>query len=316
MENKIFVSIISPTLNEGNYIGILLNSLEKQSYPRELYEVIVVDNGSTDNTKRIAKAKSDYFIEAPQKSVAELRNIGASTAKGQLIGFIDADCKADDNWIVNAVEYYRKGKEVFGYKVEVPSDSGWIEKAWFSQRYQNEKMVNYINSANIFISANAFRNVNGFNPILKSGEDTDICFRLGEYGYNIWSNPEIKVTHLKNPNSIIKFLKREIWHGIGDFYLFKRGKINKTFCITLLFVLGVMTLFVGLIFNFKLFILGMVITLSVAMLSSLNNVLRYKNHEYFIENIILYYLYFLGRSLSLVKNILKRLRVKKCFFIV
>ncbi|HKZ95059.1 MAG TPA: glycosyltransferase [Candidatus Bathyarchaeia archaeon] len=91
MKNKdgYLISVIIPTLNEERFIGNLFKSLERQTY--KSFEIIVVDGGSSDRTLKIAKEYNVKTIVKPKTPEYESRNIGARTAKGQILLFTSAD---------------------------------------------------------------------------------------------------------------------------------------------------------------------------------------------------------------------------------
>lgn len=98
-----FVSVIIPTLNEERYIGKCLESIFNLDYPKNRYEIILVDNGSKDRTIEITKKFNAKIIKRKSLTIGTLRNIGARDARGSILAFIDADCIADRNWIKRAI---------------------------------------------------------------------------------------------------------------------------------------------------------------------------------------------------------------------
>ena len=78
-----FISVVVPALNEEKYIGHCLSSLRAQHYPRELYEIIVVDNASTDRTAEIARRFGLKVVFEPQRGVGRARHRGAQEARGE-----------------------------------------------------------------------------------------------------------------------------------------------------------------------------------------------------------------------------------------
>ena len=97
------VSIIIPALNEARMIGKCLDSLTQLDFPRDHFEVILVDNGSTDDTIKIARSFTDRLrLRILQKKgvrISGLRNLGAREAQGEVVAFLDADCLAPSNWL-------------------------------------------------------------------------------------------------------------------------------------------------------------------------------------------------------------------------
>jgi len=97
----IMISVIIPALNEEIYIAKCLKSLKKQSYSKP-YEIIVMDNGSTDRTREIAKKHCDRLFVEPDLELYELRNEGIKRARGDIIAQTDADCIVSKNWLKEA----------------------------------------------------------------------------------------------------------------------------------------------------------------------------------------------------------------------
>ena len=104
MINKLLkVSIVIPAYNEGTNILACVNSLKGQDFPKGDYEIIVVDNNSTDNTLELIKKLSVIYTVEYKKGPAAAKNAGISMAKGNIIAFIDGDCIATKNWLKNIV---------------------------------------------------------------------------------------------------------------------------------------------------------------------------------------------------------------------
>jgi glycosyltransferase involved in cell wall biosynthesis len=98
-----FVTVIIPALNEELHIGNCLKGLQNQTYPKDKYEVIVVDNGSEDNTvDEIQKCGVTLLYES-QPSAYCARNRAIINSSSDLIAFIDADCIAEPQWLENFV---------------------------------------------------------------------------------------------------------------------------------------------------------------------------------------------------------------------
>jgi len=98
------VSCVIPALNEEQFIGECLKSLRNQTYP--LYEIIVVDGGSTDRTVDIAKKFADKVISVPIRNAALQREIGCKIAKGDFILLADADTVFPPDWVEKAMKYF------------------------------------------------------------------------------------------------------------------------------------------------------------------------------------------------------------------
>ena len=97
---KPILSIIIPTHNSESTIQRCIRSLTSQSFPREQFEIIVVDDGSKDKTTTLAKETgADQIIVTEPCFQGKARNIGVQNAKASLLAFIDSDCEAEDGWV-------------------------------------------------------------------------------------------------------------------------------------------------------------------------------------------------------------------------
>ena len=99
-----FVSVIVPVYNDAQRIWKCIESLLQQTYPRQKYEVIIIDNGSTDETRTvIQKYPVKLLIEDKIQNSYAARNKGIKNACGEVIAFTDADCIPDSDWIEKGV---------------------------------------------------------------------------------------------------------------------------------------------------------------------------------------------------------------------
>ena len=312
-----FVSVIIPVYNEEKYLDLCLKSINENTYPRGSFEIIVVDNGSDDNSVDIARKYTDKVFICPEINVGEMRNHGAKNARGDIYAFIDADCVADKEWLSNAVGLIKEKYCITGSKVDIPCNSAWIEKAWYPNKKIGKTNTSYINSGNMIVPAKLFKKLNGFNTILSSGEDAEICYRAKKFT-EIISDPKIKVTHYGNPKNMRQFLKREIWHGLGAFGTFKLNYVDLPLLGTIMFLLSTLLEIVGLFIviftgNYITFIIGFVWNILIILSSSYY---RYRLNGYvmlrlYFQLVILQYLYFLGRSISLY-YIMMKINVRNC----
>jgi glycosyltransferase involved in cell wall biosynthesis len=110
------VSVIVPVLDEEKVIGRCLQSLSDAEFPANQFEVIVVDNGSIDNTIQIVESFRNVLrltiLRHPRIHISAVRNCGAAQAKGQLLAFLDADCLVPANWFRTATEILLASSDV------------------------------------------------------------------------------------------------------------------------------------------------------------------------------------------------------------
>ena len=103
MEDKPDISVIIPAYNEEDTIGECLMSLEDLDYPSEKLEIILINDGSGDNTKNVMsnydQKLNPVLLETDGVGPSKARNIGLDYAKGEYVAFIDADCAVDREWL-------------------------------------------------------------------------------------------------------------------------------------------------------------------------------------------------------------------------
>jgi len=212
------VSIIIPAYNEENYLPLLLDSISKLDWPKEKLEVIVVDNGSTDNTCGIAESYGTLLLQDSTKNVSGLRNLGAKHAAGDILAFVDADCVLAKDWLKKAEKYFLASNVLaWGGPPVPPESASWVQKAWFLMvaNPDSPKEVDWIGTVDFFVKRSWFERIGGFNEKLKTCEDVDFCYQLGKYG-KIISDPEIKVVHLREADTIKEFFLKEAWRGSSN----------------------------------------------------------------------------------------------------
>src|SRR3990167_9148920 len=93
-----YISVVVPAFNEEKYLSRCLESFKQQDYPKEKFEVIVVDNNSTDKTPKIAQSYEARLVGCQVRGVAVSRQAGGQAAKGEIIAGTDADTVVSTNW--------------------------------------------------------------------------------------------------------------------------------------------------------------------------------------------------------------------------
>ncbi|ROL61755.1 glycosyltransferase family 2 protein [Bacteroidetes/Chlorobi group bacterium ChocPot_Mid] len=215
---KIMISVVVCTYNRCDVLALCLDSLANQTLDKNLYEVIIVNNNSNDNTEEIIKkyiAKNNNFrafIELEQGS-SHAKNRGAKESNGEYLAFIDDDGKAFPDWIEKMKKFIDTHPDVCAFGGPYVGISSKYIPFWFPKDYGSwslgnyEKKINFpkewLSGSNMVFKKDIFWEVGGFDvkkgPIGKSfsyGEDTFLLYKLNNNRISIWYTPEVKIYHL------------------------------------------------------------------------------------------------------------------------
>ncbi len=195
MKNTPLVSVIIPVYNDAERLEKCLAALEKQTYPQDLYEVIVVDNASDESVVEIVNKyqQASTIYEAQPGSYAA-RNKGLSVAKGEILAFTDSDCIPDPDWIKNGVAELKNNpdcgiiggriKLFFRDPIRLTAVELYEDLTAFPQKRHIERN-NFTPTANLFTHKAIFEKVGKFNHQLKSNGDREWCQLVYRQGYGI-----------------------------------------------------------------------------------------------------------------------------------
>ncbi len=216
-------TVIIPARNASDTISACLLAVTQQNEMRleEDYEIIVVDDGSTDDTARIAQSfEGVKVISQPNAGPAAARNRGAREARGEILVFTDSDCVPDSNWLKTILNRFAD-PQVVGVK-GVYSTGSQLPVSRFVQmeyEYKYERMkrlesIDFIDTYSAAYRRNVFLENGGFDPIfpVPSVEDQEFSFRLARKGYRLVFEPAAKVSH-RHDKSIREYFVRKFWIG-------------------------------------------------------------------------------------------------------
>jgi glycosyltransferase involved in cell wall biosynthesis len=203
--NTPYVSVIIPVLNDSERLNVCLEALENQGYPKSLYEVIIVDNGSEENIHELGtKFAQARVINETRPSSYAARNKGISISKGDIIAFTDSDCIPAQDWIERGVANLSKvpncglvaGKiDIFYKNPGKPTAVELYESVIaFPQKYFVEVM-RFGATANVFTFKKVISHVGIFDDTLKSGGDTEWGERVFSSGYQLIYADDTCIAH-------------------------------------------------------------------------------------------------------------------------
>ncbi len=171
-----FISAIIPAFNEKLYIEQCVESLKNQTLDKSMYEIIVVDNGSSDNTYELAKKMGAVVTKEPKRGVSGARNKGASIAKGDIFVFPDADCLYPEDWLTRIAEKFRADPRLDalgGTFVFYDANYFWKKVSEISKSF-----IYHIAGGNMAVRKEAFWQVGGFDTRYNIGEELLLQLKL------------------------------------------------------------------------------------------------------------------------------------------
>lgn len=196
-----FISVIVPVLNAEATLERCLNALTTQSYPEGAYEIIVVDNGSSDRSMPIASSYDlvRLFHFTDEASSYGARNLGVQEARGDVVAFCDADCLPVPEWLAEGVAVIEASNEVVAGDVhfdfsERPTGAELYDAITNMQIEEGVRERGVAKTANLFVQRHVFDQVGPF-PVLRSGGDVIWTKRVTEAGLNLAYAPAAVVNH-------------------------------------------------------------------------------------------------------------------------
>ena len=193
------VSIVVPAYNAGETIGPLLDSLLNLDYPG--YEVIIVNDGSTDRTKEIVERYPVRLINQPNRGASAARDAGLRAASGDLVAYVDSDVTVTPDWLKHILQPFSDptiaattGRTVF---LRSEKCASWLRSMDIERRNTRRKVYTRLaNGPNAAFRREILLKVGGFDPRWYHAEDTEVSYRIWELGHRIQYVPEAVVHHV------------------------------------------------------------------------------------------------------------------------
>ncbi len=199
------MSVIVPVYNDAARLALCLEALRAQTLPRDEFEVIVVDNGSTDGIRDVLAAFPEVFgLYETQPGSYRARNLGLSRARGEVLAFTDADCLPAPDWLENGVRRLRgePGCGFIGGAIDLfpadPSKPTAPELYEMLFAFQQERCVtweSYAATANMLTRRSTMDAAGDFDGSLKSGGDGEWGRRASARGFRGVYAPDAVVRH-------------------------------------------------------------------------------------------------------------------------
>jgi GT2 family glycosyltransferase len=213
-------SIVVPAYQAADVIGNCVKALNAQSIPRERYEIIVVDDGSTDGTATAAReAGADQVITCVHGGPGAARNAGVAIANSRIMLFTDADCEPIPAWIEQIAAPFQD-QAIYGAKGTYRTHQRALVARFIQLEYEDkyDKMrgqdyIDFIDTYSAAYRRKVFEQTGGFDPAFRvANEDVEFSYRVAQLGHKLVFVPEAVVFH-RHANSVLKYLRRKYYVG-------------------------------------------------------------------------------------------------------
>lgn len=246
------LSFVVPVRNDAVRLRRCLESV-RASADGVATELIVADNGSTDDSVDTARAQGAIVLNLPDRAVAEVRNGAASQATGPLLAFIDADHTLAPNWTQVALALFEDSTIwAVGADYRAPADGTWVQRMYDNLRTRAPKpaQANWLPSGNLIVRREAFDRVGGFDTSLESCEDVDFCRRLREAGGRLIASDALWSVHHGDPRTLRALFLAELWRGRDNLRVSLRERLTPTSAVglglTLVHLLALIAVLAGI----------------------------------------------------------------------
>ncbi len=222
------VTIVVPVKDRAEELRRCLESVQRLHYPKDRLEVLVVDDGSEDESAAVARSLGASVMPSGGRGrgPAAARNLGAAAAQGEILAFLDSDCVASERWLADLAgafedpELVALGGRVEGMHTASPLDRYEAEMSSLclgkrGRSAQLGKDTFYLPSCNLLVRRRAFMDVGGFREELQVAEDVDLSWRLRDRGGAIAYTPRGSVLH-EHRNRLGAFLRRRSEYGTSE----------------------------------------------------------------------------------------------------
>jgi O-antigen biosynthesis protein len=215
------ISVIVCVYNGEKTLRACLEGVSGLQYPD--FEVIVVDDGSSDSTAEIASEFGFRVITTSNAGLAAARNVGLSAANGEIVAYLDADAWPDPHWLMYLADGFQKGPHcgIGGPNIPPPRD-GIVGDAVAQAPggpihvLLTDEEAEHIPGCNMALRKACLDDVGGFDPTFRiAGDDVDVCWRLQAHGWTLGFSPGASVWHHRRP-TVRAYLRQQYEYGKAE----------------------------------------------------------------------------------------------------
>jgi len=233
MKTEILISIIIPAYNEEKLIGLCLSSLRNQNFSKKDYEIIVINNASTDNTAQIVQNFGVKLVNEPKKGVVFAIKKGFLEARGKIIAITEADTLVPPDWLSKIYMAFQNNPNVVlvGGRSVIKPDNHLTIIADIFLNYMGGKILKKSSACNLAIRKDIYFRIGGVYEKINFNYETELFLRAKKEGKTVflWDNPVITSNrHFEGiegykycirgvtSSTILLFIKKKIFTNMVD----------------------------------------------------------------------------------------------------
>jgi cellulose synthase/poly-beta-1,6-N-acetylglucosamine synthase-like glycosyltransferase len=232
-----YISVVVTCYNKRDIIGECIRSVLNQNY--ENYELIVIDDGSTDGSMEAIKKFDSARIKVMRiehQGISAAKNTGIRHARGSIVLFLDGDCVLDGKGLRELSKSF-SNPEIGCVGGALLAINGQNPIAKMVELMQNGVERKWPFGANVAYRRDVLEKIGGFDERMEAGEDADLFIRATKAGFGYFFNPNLTAKTF-NPSSLPAFFRQRLRWGTGFVYLFKKHsnvltlKVKRCFTLT------------------------------------------------------------------------------------
>jgi len=215
------VSVIVPVRDGASTIADALDAILATEYPPERREIIAVDNGSTDATASLIRARPVRYLQEPRRGVSNARNMGIAQSEGEILAFIDADCIAEPQWLPELVRPFADPEvgAVGGHLAHAPPTTAAERQAarmlgsW--QQFALNSDPAYPVTANAAYRRDVIDRIGGFDPRMTRAQDVELGLRFQEQSGLRLAYADRATARHRNRSTQVSFFRQQVGWAYG-----------------------------------------------------------------------------------------------------
>lgn len=223
------ISVIVPAHNAAATIGDCLRSLQAQQGVGDSYEIIVVDDGSSDGTAELAQQNTITLVHShKRRGAAAARNLGIQVARGDILCFTDADCVPQPDWIAQLIQPLQQDTSIVGSKGIYATRQRRIVARFVQIEYEDkydrlrtQSRIDFVDTYSAAYRRQVLLDNGGFDEGIFFVEDQELSFRLAARSYQMVFQPAAVVYH-RHSDSVVRYFHKKFMIGYWKTQVIRR----------------------------------------------------------------------------------------------